>query len=86
MIEMIYWHVLILGSLAIPMVAWGIPNMPMFLDRLKQANWFSALLGIPALVLLVIGIDQGVRLDWFNSNLIIVSLSLGKYFIYFIHH
>ncbi len=81
----VYWHVLILGSLAIPMVAWGIPNMPMFLDRLKQANWFSALLGIPALVLLVIGIDQGVRLDWFNSNLIIVSLSLGSIlFILFI--
>lgn len=81
----VYWHVLILGSFAIPMVAWGIPNMPMFLDRLKQANWFSALLGIPALVLLVIGIDQGVRLDWFNSNLIIVSLSLGTIlFILFI--
>lgn len=73
----VYWNVLIFGFLALPMVAWGMPKMPMALVRLHQANWFSVLLGVPGLVLLVIGIDQGVRLDWFNSPLIIVSLALG---------
>jgi len=73
----VYWHVVLLGFIAIPMVAWGIPKMPSMLSRLQQANWFSLLLGIPGLTLLVIGIDQGVRLDWFHSPIIIISLSMG---------
>ncbi len=73
----VYWHVVIFGVLAFPMVAWGLPKMPMALVRLHQANWFSVLLGVPGLVLIVIGIDQGVRLDWFQSPLICVSLGMG---------
>ncbi|TBU96251.1 MFS transporter [Stutzerimonas kirkiae] len=76
----VYWLVIPLGLLAMAMVAWGIPPMPLALARLKQANWFGMLLGAPGLMLLVVGIDQGVRLDWFQSSLIVVALGLGAIF------
>ena len=66
----VYWHVIPLGLVAAALVGWGIPKMPMALPRIPQANWFGMALGVPGLMLLVVGVDQGVRLDWFNSPLI----------------
>lgn len=34
-------------------------------------------LGLPAFALIAVAVDQGVRLDWFNSPLIVVSLAGG---------
>lgn len=75
-----YWHVIPIGLLAAALVAWGIPKMPPALPRLKQANWFGMALGAPGLMMLVVGIDQGVRLDWLNSPLIVVALGAGAIF------
>lgn len=72
-----YWHVIPIGLLAATLVAWGIPKMPPALPRLKQANWFGMALGAPGLMLLVVGVDQGVRLDWLNSSLIVAALGTG---------
>jgi len=72
-----YWHMLPLGLIAMGMVGWGIPKMPPALPRLKQADWFGLLLGVPGLMLLVVGIDQGVRLDWFQSPIIVAALGTG---------
>ncbi len=72
-----YWQVLPLGLVAMGMVAWGIPKLPTALPRLKQADWFGMLLGVPGLMLIVVGIDQGGRLDWFNSAFIIAALGSG---------
>src|SRR3546814_17441696 len=33
--------------------------------------------GVPAFALITVALDQGVRLDWFNSPLIVVSLVAG---------
>jgi DHA2 family multidrug resistance protein len=74
----IYWHVIPVGVVAGLLVAWGIPPMPPILSRLKEADWLGMLLGIPGLALLVVGLDQGVRLDWFNSPLIVASLLIGS--------
>lgn len=75
-----YWNVIPAGLVAMAMVTWGIPRMPMALSRLKQADWFGMLLAVPGLMLLVVGIDQGVRLDWFNSPVIIAALGAGTCF------
>lgn len=75
-----YWHVIPIGLVAFALVAWGIPKMPQALPRLKQANWFGMALGAPGLMLLVVGVDQGVRLDWLNSTLIVVALATGAVF------
>ncbi|MDR0673660.1 MAG: MFS transporter [Zoogloeaceae bacterium] len=74
----VYWHVIPLGLLAAALVAWGIPKMPLALPRLRQANWFGMALGLPGLMLLVAGVDQGVRLDWFHSPLIVALLLSGS--------
>ncbi|MFA7944760.1 MFS transporter [Pseudomonas brenneri] len=76
----VYWHAIPLQLLAMVMIAWGIPDMPAMLHRLKQANWFGMLLGIPGLMLIVVGIDQGVRLDWFHSPIIVAALLVGLVF------
>ncbi|HDQ4576291.1 MFS transporter [Pseudomonas aeruginosa] len=73
----VYWHVIPIGLLAAMLVGWGIPKMPLALPRMKQANWFGMLLGVPGLMLLVVGVDQGVRLDWFHSPLIVASFVAG---------
>lgn len=74
----VYWHVIPLGLLAAGMVAWGIPKLPVALPRLKQANWLGLILGMPGLMLMVVCLDQGVRLDWLNSPIIAASLLLGS--------
>jgi DHA2 family multidrug resistance protein len=73
----LYWQLVPCGLLAAAMVAWGIPGAPGALARLRTANWFGMALGVPGLVLVVVGIDQGVRLDWFASPLILAALLVG---------
>ncbi|MEC5342926.1 MFS transporter [Brenneria populi] len=73
----VYWHAIPIGLLAGALVAWGVPKMPAALPRLKEADWFGMALGIPGLALLVVGVDQGVRLDWFNSPTIVAELLVG---------
>lgn len=73
-----YWHAIPVGMAAMAMVAWGVPRTPMALARLAQGNWFGLALGVPGLALLVVGLDQGVRLDWFHSPLISASTLAGS--------
>lgn len=75
-----YWHVIPLGLLAMALVAWGIPKMPLALPRIKQGNWLGMALGAPGLALLVVGLDQGVRLEWFHSPLVSAALLVGAVF------
>ena len=58
-------------------VAYGLPQDPLRLERFKQFNWRGLLLGFPAICMLVIGLLQGNRLDWFESGLITFLLIGG---------
>ena len=69
-----YWHIVPFGLAAMALVQWGIPQLPLALGRIGQANWLGMALGVPGLALLVVGLDQGVRLEWFSSPLIRVAL------------
>ncbi|AKZ28489.1 MFS transporter (plasmid) [Ralstonia solanacearum] len=73
----VYWQAIPLGLVAMGLVAWGVPKMPPALSRLKQGNWLGMALGVPGLALVVAGLDQGVRLDWFHSPLIVATLGVG---------
>ncbi|AIF48185.1 MFS transporter [Dyella japonica A8] len=72
-----YWHVIPIGMVAMALVAWGLPKMPTALPRLREADWAGLALGAPGLALLVVGLDQGVRLDWFHSPIITAALLAG---------
>ena len=72
-----FWHTIPLGLVAMALVGWGIPKMPMATARLQQANWPGMALGMPGLALVAVGVDQGVRLDWLHSPLIMGALGAG---------
>lgn len=74
----VYWQSVPLAATAAALVAWGLPREPIQADRFRQANWAGMACGVPALVLVVVALDQGVRLDWFRSPLITLSLAAGS--------
>ncbi|RLU06171.1 EmrB/QacA family drug resistance transporter [Pseudomonas prosekii] len=72
-----FWQIIVPCLIAMAAVAYGLPQDPPRLERLKQFNLRGFLLGFPAIYMLVIGILQGNRLDWFESSLINVLLGGG---------
>ncbi|OLF56717.1 MFS transporter [Pseudomonas chlororaphis] len=73
-----FWQVVAPCLLAMLAVAYGLPQDPLRLERFKAFNWRGLLLGFPAICMLVIGILQGNRLDWFGSPLICLLLGGGS--------
>ncbi|HSW04111.1 MFS transporter [Aquabacterium sp.] len=73
----VYWQIVPLAALAASLMAWGLPREPIQTARFRQANWAGMAPGALGLGLLVVALDQGVRLDWFRSPLITVSLAGG---------
>ena len=72
-----FWQIIAPCLVAMAAVAYGLPQDPPRLERLKQFNWRGFVLGFPAICMLVIGILQGNRLDWFESSLINFLLGGG---------
>ena len=72
-----FWQIVAPCLLAMAAVAYGLPQDPLRLERFKQFNWRGLLLGFPAICMLVIGLLQGNRLDWFESPLIATLLIGG---------
>jgi DHA2 family multidrug resistance protein len=75
--RLVYWHIIPLGLLAMALVAWGIPAMPPVPARMKGGNWFGMACGVLGLGLVAVALDQGGRLDWLASPLIVWALSSG---------
>jgi MFS transporter, DHA2 family, multidrug resistance protein len=73
----LYWQIIPLAGIAAFLVAWGLPREPIQVERFRQANWWGMACGVPALGLIVVALDQGVRLDWLQSPLITVALVAG---------
>ncbi|AYF87856.1 MFS transporter [Pseudomonas sp. DY-1] len=73
-----FWQIVPTSLLAMAAVAWGLPQDPLRLERFRQFNWRGLALGFPALFMLVVGLVQGERLDWFESSLIRVLLGGGS--------
>lgn len=75
--RLVYWHVVPLAALCIALVGWGIPATPVQPARFAHANWFGMAFGLPGLCLLAVALDQGGRLDWFNSPFVCWALGAG---------
>ena len=73
----VYWQIIPLALIAGVLVGWGLPREPVQFARFRQANWSGMACGVPALGLIAVALDQGVRLDWFHSPLITLSLVAG---------
>ncbi|HWW07286.1 MFS transporter [Collimonas sp.] len=73
----VYWQIAPLAVVAGLLVGWGLAREPIQTARFRQANWSGMVCGVPALGLITVALDQGVRLDWFHSSLITLSLVAG---------
>lgn len=73
----VYWQLIPLALVAGAMVAWGMPRMPTRTEQFGKANWTGMATGATALGLIAVGLDQGMRMDWFHSSLIAGSLLAG---------
>ncbi len=72
-----FWQIIVPCLIALLAVSYGLPQDPLRLERFRHFNWRGLLLGFPAICLLVIGVLQGNRLDWFESSLICGLLGGG---------
>lgn len=79
--RLIYWQIIPLCLLAALLSGWGLPRDKIMTVRFHEANWLGMAFGVTALSLIAIALDQGVRLDWFNSPLITVCLMAGLTFL-----
>jgi DHA2 family multidrug resistance protein len=68
--RMAFWQIVPLGLVSCIAVQLGLPTEPLRLERFRSFNWIGVLTGYPAVAMLVIGLLQGDRLDWLNSDFI----------------
>lgn len=76
--QWVYWHAIPSGLLALGLIWWGMPNAPAMPQRWREGNWLGMALGLPGLALLVVALDQGVRLEWTDSPLVLSALVTGS--------
>lgn len=72
--RMVFWQIVPAGLIGAGLIAYGLPQDPLRLERFRQADWQGALLGVSGISMLVIALTQGERLDWLNSPLISLLL------------
>jgi MFS transporter, DHA2 family, multidrug resistance protein len=75
--RMAFWQIVPLGLVCCFAIQQGLPNDPLKLERLGSFNWTGFATGYPAVALIVIGLLQGDRLDWLNSELIRAAFGGG---------
>jgi MFS transporter, DHA2 family, multidrug resistance protein len=68
--RLLFWQIVPLGLLSILMIAWGLPQDPLRLERCRQFDWRGLLFGFPAIGMLITALEQGTRLGWTDSPLI----------------
>ncbi|HEY9216231.1 MAG TPA: MFS transporter [Ancylobacter sp.] len=73
----LYWQFVPVAVVSGALVAWALPREPIVWNRFSSINWMGLLTGIPGLLLLAVSLDQGNRLDWFNSPLICSAMTIG---------
>ncbi|WP_325949088.1 MFS transporter [Pseudomonas putida] len=72
--RMVFWQIVPTCFLAAGLIAYGLPQDPLRLERFKQIDWRGMLLGVGGLSMLIVAVTQGERLDWLNSPLICLLL------------
>lgn len=72
--RLVFWQIVPACLIGAALIAYGLPQDPLRLERFKQLDWRGVLLGCGGISMLVIALTQGERLDWLNSPLIIVLL------------
>lgn len=70
----VFWQVVPAMLLAMTLIAWGLPQDPLRLERFRQIDLFGMLTGCAGMALLILALTQGERLDWLSSPLFTAML------------
>ncbi|MDE1180471.1 MFS transporter [Paraburkholderia sp.] len=73
----LFWQIVPLALVSIGMVAWGLPQDPLRLERFRQFDWRGVLLGFPAMAMLVVALQQGTRAGWTDAPWIVALFAGG---------
>jgi len=71
---LLFWQVIPMALLAAGLIAYGLPQDPLRLERFRQIDLFGMISGCGGMAMLVLALQQGERLDWLNSPLICALL------------
>ncbi|WP_348638428.1 MFS transporter [Paraburkholderia sp. D15] len=64
----LFWQIVPLALVSVCMIAWGLPQDPLRLERFRQFDWRGVLLGFPAMTMLVVALEQGTRAGWTDAS------------------
>ena len=73
----IFWVNCLLAPAMAALLLWGLPPQPVNPAPARAADWAGILYAASGFSLLYAAIDQGNRLDWFGSGLIVALLAGG---------
>jgi len=85
--QWVFWQVIPPCLAAAAMIGYGIPQDPLRFERFKQMDTVGMLTGSSGIALLVLTLQQGQRLDWLHSPLIVLMLlsSLGLLLVFLVN-
>lgn len=66
----LFWQNVLPGAVALGMILVGLPRHKPKLQTFADADYFGMFCLVAALVMLVVALGQGQRLDWFDSGLV----------------
>jgi MFS transporter, DHA2 family, multidrug resistance protein len=75
--QWLYWQGVVIAPLMGLMIYLGTPNEPVNRALLRNADWGGMLLLGAAVSMIYAGLDQGNRLDWFGSGIVMALLVAG---------
>ncbi|WP_037378822.1 MFS transporter [Serratia sp. M24T3] len=83
----VFWQVIPPCLLAATLIGYGIPQDPSRFERFRQIDIVGMLTGTSGIALMVLVLQQGERLDWLNSPLIVMMLlsSIALLLVFFIN-
>jgi len=75
--QYLYWQDVLLSPIFALLVFKGAPREVVNIDLLRRADWGGMLFLGVGLALIFVAVDQGNRLDWFESGVVVSSLVGG---------
>ncbi|WP_424627474.1 MFS transporter [Bradyrhizobium sp. SYSU BS000235] len=79
--QWMFWQDIIVAPLLGLLVYLGTPHDPVNRELVREADWGGMLLLGTGFALIYAGLDQGNRLNWFDSGIIIAMLSGGVFLL-----
>jgi DHA2 family multidrug resistance protein len=75
--QWIFWQNVVLTSVMALIILWAVPREGINRDLLRRTDWGALIFAGLGFGLIYVGLDQGNRLDWLNSGIVVGCLAGG---------